>query len=603
MVAAWVDYYSLEEILNILQAGLAQQDDLLSSQKTDQTPRHHSIKDVFEYSWQLLSPEEQEAFAKLAIFVGGFNAQAAEAVCDCSRKTLANLVNKSCLSVDNGRFSWHPLLKSYALAKLQAKPQAYAMLSARHAQYFAMWLSKPQNDIRQSSNSQDIYAEKHNLIEMLRWQSLKGETAAFERLILAIFFIDDGMNRSVYENGEYFTALAHELKDQINLHRQSYLMIAGIARLAVSGETLGIKNLIAQHLALLNPSSHLHEIGLPQFSLADININLGNFSEAGEHIDILLNIPYDENTMFRRALRLVMYSRYLILVGRYQEAQKILQENLALCERYKLVMITASSIQRLAWLALYQGDLAQAESKLEKVQPLATKAKNAHLDLDIYATLAELAIAKTLALQAELNLAQDTKISARQEHSPLSEAAELALQKSTAFLELTLNKGNLRHETLARILCAKASYLVYGSLDFLQLRKAFSLAQEYGYLPLMLRMLLELATLWQTQNDTSPLFAEVALNPSSWAIDRQAAQRHLAQLGISLAEEASSQSQDTEMFIKQLHSALYLQKPLLWHNPLGLVSPTKPESVDSSLGIGLDVEPAKKSKATILRMA
>src|SRR6185436_5413911 len=42
--------------------------------------RHRSLRAVFEHSWVLLSPEEQNALMKLAVFRGGFSQEAAEQI-------------------------------------------------------------------------------------------------------------------------------------------------------------------------------------------------------------------------------------------------------------------------------------------------------------------------------------------------------------------------------------------------------------------------------------------------------------------------------------------------------------------------------------------
>ncbi|MDQ3979288.1 MAG: LuxR C-terminal-related transcriptional regulator [Actinomycetota bacterium] len=62
-----------------------------------QSPAHHrSVRAAVEWSHQLLDASEQEAFRHLAVFVGGFDAEAAKAVAPgLSLEVLARLVDKS----------------------------------------------------------------------------------------------------------------------------------------------------------------------------------------------------------------------------------------------------------------------------------------------------------------------------------------------------------------------------------------------------------------------------------------------------------------------------------------------------------------------------
>ena len=83
--------------------------------------RHQSIRAVFEHSWKLLKPKEQEVFRKLlSVFVGSFNRQAAAEVAGATLPILVSLVNKSLLRVmQNGRYSRHFLIYEFSQEKLK----------------------------------------------------------------------------------------------------------------------------------------------------------------------------------------------------------------------------------------------------------------------------------------------------------------------------------------------------------------------------------------------------------------------------------------------------------------------------------------------------
>jgi hypothetical protein len=90
------------------------------------TPAHHrSVRAAVEWSYALLNPVEQAAFRSLAVFVGGFDADAAHAVAPMSLDMLARLVDKSLITVvpaGPGRTRYRLLdtMRAYASEQLAA---------------------------------------------------------------------------------------------------------------------------------------------------------------------------------------------------------------------------------------------------------------------------------------------------------------------------------------------------------------------------------------------------------------------------------------------------------------------------------------------------
>ena len=83
---------------------LSQRLDLLKGGR-DADPRQQTLRATIEWSYELLSPAEQQLFARLSVFAGGCTLEAAEEVADADLDTLQSLVEKSLL-----RFSERALL-------------------------------------------------------------------------------------------------------------------------------------------------------------------------------------------------------------------------------------------------------------------------------------------------------------------------------------------------------------------------------------------------------------------------------------------------------------------------------------------------------------
>jgi predicted ATPase/class 3 adenylate cyclase len=110
-------------------------------------PRQQTMRALIEWSYNLLSEQEQRLFRRVAIFVGGWTLEAAEAVCTDetldaldAADVLSSLVEKSLVVADLGRDSTrYGLLESmraFALERLEQSGEHEA-LARRHAQWAA----------------------------------------------------------------------------------------------------------------------------------------------------------------------------------------------------------------------------------------------------------------------------------------------------------------------------------------------------------------------------------------------------------------------------------------------------------------------------------
>ena len=148
LASAWMRNYSCEQIAEQIKTDL----DFLASPYPDMAEGHKSLRAVFERSWSLLNADEQNTFAQLSIFRGGFTLEAVEAVIlqnssnnypqeGSAEVLLSTLVDKSLLQKHpDGRYDIHPLLLQYASEKLSASPADLETVSARHTSYYLTFL-------------------------------------------------------------------------------------------------------------------------------------------------------------------------------------------------------------------------------------------------------------------------------------------------------------------------------------------------------------------------------------------------------------------------------------------------------------------------------
>ena len=132
LAAARVKALSAGQMLNRLEQRLP----LLTGGPRDAPERQQTLHATIEWSYELLSAEEQKLFAGLAVFVGGCTLEAAEQVCDADLDKLQSLVEKSLIRQTNERFWMLETIREFAGEQL-ARAAEHGSTASAHAEYFA----------------------------------------------------------------------------------------------------------------------------------------------------------------------------------------------------------------------------------------------------------------------------------------------------------------------------------------------------------------------------------------------------------------------------------------------------------------------------------
>ncbi len=161
---------------------------LLRGGARDLPARQQTMKDAIAWSYELLTPAQQRYFRSLGVFVGGWTAEAAEAVCwtegekipEESIFALAALLDASLIQVDIlpeglARFRMLELIQDYALERLRAEGEE-EQCRRRHAAYYANLAEiaepeGPEPEMREARLIQDIA----NVRTALQWAEERRE--------------------------------------------------------------------------------------------------------------------------------------------------------------------------------------------------------------------------------------------------------------------------------------------------------------------------------------------------------------------------------------------------------------------------------------------
>ncbi len=169
LAATWMRALSPAEIAKEIEDNL----DFLSSSMIDIPERHRSMRVVFEQSWKLLSRDEQKALARLSVFRGGFQRQAAEKVAGATLSLLSTLVNRTMLRrTAAGRYDLHELTRQYSAIQLAKSSSEKTETQKRHYEYYLSLAETSDHELK-GRNQLDwldkLEQEHDNLRAALEW--------------------------------------------------------------------------------------------------------------------------------------------------------------------------------------------------------------------------------------------------------------------------------------------------------------------------------------------------------------------------------------------------------------------------------------------------
>jgi predicted ATPase len=137
LAAARVKALSTAQILERLEQRLP----LLTGGARDLPERQRTLRATIEWSYELLSEEEQRLFARLAVFRGGCTLEAAEEVTEADVDTLQSLVDKSLVRHTEDRYWMLETIREYGTERFEDSGEAEEV-RRRHTQHFVALAEK-----------------------------------------------------------------------------------------------------------------------------------------------------------------------------------------------------------------------------------------------------------------------------------------------------------------------------------------------------------------------------------------------------------------------------------------------------------------------------
>lgn len=398
LAAAWTRWLTLPEILESLQANFAE----IESLSRDAPERHRSLRAVFEYSWQLLSPEEQLLLAQLSIFRGGFGLTAVTKVAAVAPSILFSLVDKSLVyRSEQGYFYLHDVVRQFAGKKLDEMAVDRSALADRHARYYLAFVGQQAaalNGPAAQNTVRDVQANYDNIIQAWRWASGSVLITELNRALPGLLnywngaglireaerLFSETLNRlQILEDNEEQHRLRSRLLAALLVERSHVLIDLGQIDEALSDAAGG--------RALAEKAGEQALVAASLLQKGSALFYRSHFGEAEDAYTSALEQLHDlpEPTLrgaILRGLAAVVWRR-----GDYDHAQLLADRSREQYRAANDVRGEARTDYLLGIICHYRQSHQEAQSILERALALARDLQDRRLEMGAYATLGQIA--------------------------------------------------------------------------------------------------------------------------------------------------------------------------------------------------------------------
>lgn len=410
LVATRMGVLSPHELLVRMDRRLA----LLTGGPQDLPVRHQTLRDAIAWSYDLLEATEQQLFARLGVFIGGFNWDEAEAVCGSAR-LLSRLIDQSLLVREDERYAMLETLRDYALERL-AESGAESETRSRHADCF---LRLAESAVPELTGTQQrtwldrLELEHHNLRAALRWTIDTRNALMALRMSGALWrfwqtrgYLTEGLNRL---RAALSIEPAHDDSALASARAQALLGVGWLSR--DFGDFAEMKNCFESALAMLgrfNPDPRrafaLYSAGYANFLIGDYTGGIRTIEESVA----LYRVLDDEEGI---TLALFMLGRISVGRGEYGRAETYLTESLRVEEKRGATFGKARTLGSLGELAIYRGQPAAAAAYLEESQKILDQLGERQLSTWVLTKRGELAWSQGELAHARVFLEKSLEIS------------------------------------------------------------------------------------------------------------------------------------------------------------------------------------------------
>jgi predicted ATPase/DNA-binding NarL/FixJ family response regulator len=366
-----------------LLAHMEQRLPLLTGGARDLPMRQQTMRDTIAWSYDLLPPEDQELFASLSIFSGGFTVEAAEAICTVVPATpetthlpaelaalerVSRLIDHSLLLLTDGsdgepRYYMLETIREFGLERLQATKNL-DVVQRVHAAYYARLAARAEPELTGADQLAwfgRLEAEHANLRAALVWAIEHDPPAGLDMAGALIRFWD---HHSHLREGQQWLAAALARSGDLQPAPRARALWGAGAMAIGTGDYDQAECWLTESVALARQAGDRYCLGFALGALGAVALRRGDLAQAWAlpeeglaHVRAVGD--HDAIAALLGNLGSVAFFR-----GDYEEAVAHCEESLALYRRLGSVHGTASVLGNLGRALLAQGAHERAQAVL-----------------------------------------------------------------------------------------------------------------------------------------------------------------------------------------------------------------------------------------------
>jgi predicted ATPase/DNA-binding CsgD family transcriptional regulator len=412
LASARVNVLTVQEIAGRLNDRLSL---LTSGERRGFEPRHHTLKATIDWSYALLSAQEQTLLCRLAVFAAGCSFDTAEAICPGGGilpgqmlDLLSSLVDKSLVVAETtgkapARYRLLETIREFALEKLNEKGEL-TLMRERHLDLF---LARAEEAMpKQFEAYQQLWlnwleAEHDNLRAALSWALESKRIEAGLRLASALTYfweihsyvqeglawmerllaaVDERVSLEAHVNALVFATFQYMLLDNVlaattcarkavelaeaSDDANSPILAFALDGLASAAKTAGdyqtAFDITEKNIRFYRQSGPFFYLGMCLLSQGETAIQLGKYEIARERLDESLALARQDGDTYRIAHTLNTLGDLSRLQQNYAEAASGYESGAALLRELAAQRELASLLSNLGYARLYLGDVQRA---------------------------------------------------------------------------------------------------------------------------------------------------------------------------------------------------------------------------------------------------
>ncbi|MEU6859524.1 BTAD domain-containing putative transcriptional regulator [Glycomyces sp. NPDC046736] len=348
-------------------------------------PRQRTLRAVVDWSWDLLDPAEREALARLSVFNGTVDLDAACEVCATDADAITGLVDKSLVQhLSGGRYRLLETVREYAASRLAERGET-AEYYTRHAEHYARLAEAAEPHLMRAEQVEwlDRLALDHgNLTAAIRRTIASGDANLAHRAVAPASWY--WWMRGYRREGQELAAQVRGMEGPVDpLLRAKVAMAGNWAMWAGSLDPAAVDAGYAEAERLIQA----HDLGRSEPMTQIVPIIRALLAGDEARLRAILDSLDREQDAWVRGVGLLFVSDFSGRAGRLELVEAELGEALAIFERIGERFGLILSLQAVAGVRMAAGDYAEARRLLVRA---------VEAEAEFGADLADSVVAETL---------------------------------------------------------------------------------------------------------------------------------------------------------------------------------------------------------------